>query len=429
MSTIFSTATAPGKAGVAVIRVSGPDAFAAAKNLVRTLPPLRQAAVRSIWSVDGLVLDRGLVLSFPAGQSFTGEDTVELQVHGSPAITAAILNSLGQQPGLRPAEAGEFTRRALENERLDLVQVEGLADLVDAETELQRRQAMMVFEGEMANRVAGWRSNLVRALALLEATIDFVDEDVPVDVFPEVGELVGLVKDELAKEAEGAVIAERLRDGFEVAIVGRPNAGKSTLLNALAGRDVAIISDIPGTTRDVLEVRLDLDGIPVTFLDTAGIRETQDVVERMGVERAVSRANAADIRVFLVSDEYEKQQVRTEEDDLILWAKADVAQGSGSGVSGKTGLGVPEMLGTISNILKGRLARVRTATRQRHAFAINTGKDHLARAQIELGFQEERADLAAEEIRRALSALDELLGKIGVEAILDEIFSSFCIGK
>jgi tRNA modification GTPase len=266
-------------------------------------------------------------------------------------------------------------------------------------------------------------------LALLEATIDFVDEDVPVDVFPEVSELVDRVRHELELEAAGVNVAERLRDGFEVAIVGRPNAGKSTLLNALAGRDVAIISDIPGTTRDVLEVRMDLNGIPVTFLDTAGIRETEDKVEKIGVERAVARARAADIRVFLISEESEESQLNAETDDIILWAKGDVEGGNGPSVSGKTGLGVQDMLDRISKTLTGRLATVRTATRQRHAFAINTGKDHLASAMAELAYMEERADLAAEEIRRALSALDELLGKVGVETILDEIFSSFCIGK
>lgn len=429
MNTIFSVATAPGKSGVAVIRVSGPDAFSATQKLVQSLPAPRQPAVRSIRAADGTLLDRGLVLCFPAGQSFTGEETTELQVHGSPAITAAILHALEQIPGLRPAEAGEFTRRALENERLDLVQVEGLADLIDAETELQRRQAMAVFEGEMAERINFWRSDLIRALALLEATIDFVDEDVPVDVFPEVSELVDRVRHELELEAAGVNVAERLRDGFEVAIVGRPNAGKSTLLNALAGRDVAIISDIPGTTRDVLEVRMDLNGIPVTFLDTAGIRETEDKVEKMGVERAVARARAADIRVFLISEDSEKNQLSPEPEDLILWAKGDVEDVKGPSVSGKTGQGVQDMLDRISQTLSGRLAAVRTATRQRHAFAINTGKDHLASAMAELVYMEERADLAAEEIRRALSALDELLGKVGVETILDEIFSSFCIGK
>ncbi|NCW70415.1 MAG: tRNA uridine-5-carboxymethylaminomethyl(34) synthesis GTPase MnmE, partial [Marivivens sp.] len=252
MDTIYALATASGKAGVAVIRISGVLAFEAGRRLCCDLPQGR--GLRRIVDGQGDLIDEALVLTFDKGRSFTGEEVVELQLHGSPAIIAAVLSELSGYDGLRLAEAGEFTRRALENGRLDLAQVEGLADLIDAETEAQRKQALRVFQGALGDKVIVWREQLVRAAALVEATIDFVDEDVPVDVMPEVTELLRGVQTEMQSEAEGVRIAERIRDGFEVAIVGSPNVGKSTLLNRLAGREAAITSEIAGTTRDVIEV-------------------------------------------------------------------------------------------------------------------------------------------------------------------------------
>ncbi|NBB81637.1 MAG: tRNA uridine-5-carboxymethylaminomethyl(34) synthesis GTPase MnmE, partial [Verrucomicrobia bacterium] len=299
MDTIFALSTAPGKAGVAIIRVSGAAAFQAVEPLVDSLPAPRRSGLRSVKSPDGDVLDTALVLTFEAGHSFTGETTVEIQCHGSRAVVSAILDALGRQDGLRPAQPGEFTRRALENEMLDLAQVEGLADLIDAETEAQRKQAVRVLSGQLGARAEEWRRKLIRAAALLEATIDFADEEVPEDVSPEVSELLESVRAELDKEIAGVGSAERIREGFEVAIVGAPNVGKSTLLNVLAGRDAAITSEVAGTTRDVIEVRMDLSGLPVTLLDTAGLRTTEDEVESIGVDLAMKRAKAADLRVFL----------------------------------------------------------------------------------------------------------------------------------
>lgn len=429
MDTIFALATARGKAGVAVIRVSGPGALAAGLDLAGPLPLVRQAGLRILTNAAGEVLDEALVLYFSTGHSFTGEEVVEFHLHGSVATVNAVLVALGNMDGLRMAEPGEFTRQALENERLDLTQVEGLADLIDAETESQRKQAIKVLSGALGEKAESWRSKLIRAAALLEATIDFVDEDVPVNVRPEVESLIDHVRDELQAEATGSVVAERIRDGFEVAIVGPPNVGKSTLLNALAGREAAITSEIAGTTRDIIEVRMDLHGLPVTFLDTAGLREAEDNVEAIGIQRAIDRAQAADLRVFLTDQDTTFGGVIVRNDDIMLKSKADLRQSEDDGISGKTGLGLSELIVRITAILEQRSAKAATATRERHRTAIERAISALDIAKSEIEHGPDRTELAAEELRRAISALNSLMGLVDVEQILDEIFSSFCIGK
>ena len=427
MDTIYALASAQGKAGVAVVRVSGPSAFAACARLC-ALPNPRKAALRKLtW--EGEILDEALVLTFAAGASFTGEDVVELQVHGSSAVVNAVLRVLGLIDGLRLAEPGEFTRRALENECLDLAQVEGLADLIDAETEAQRKQAFRVLSGALGDKAELWRTDLIRAAALLEATIDFADEDVPVDVSPEVLELLGRVEASLRTEADGARISERIREGFEIAIVGPPNIGKSTLLNALAGREAAITSEYAGTTRDVIEVRMELDGLPVTILDTAGLRETRDHVEGIGIERAKQRAAAADLRVFLLDETGDVQGVTPQDGDVIAHGKADLRGAEGFSLSGKTGQGVDQLIARASNVLRDRAGQAGTATRERHRLAILQALDVLETARIEVLNGPDRAELAAEELRTAIRALDSLVGRVDVENILDEIFASFCLGK
>jgi len=368
------------------------------------------------------------VLVFPDQHSFTGEHVVELQCHGSPAVTAAILTTLSGIEGLRAAEPGEFTRRALENGRLDLAQVEGLADLIDAETEAQRRQALRVFSGDLGKRAEEWRQSLIRAAALLEATIDFADEDVPVDVSPEVTQLVAQVRESLEKEIAGVQTAERVRTGFEVAIVGAPNVGKSTLLNILAGREAAITSEYAGTTRDVIEVRMDLSGLPVTLLDTAGIRETSDAVESIGVDRARQRATQADLRVFLL-DQDATPDVPPGPDDIILRAKADLLSDPTGAISGVTGYGVPSLIASITDTLQSRSSVIGIATRLRHKLAMERAVFSLISAQPLIAPGEAHADITAEELRTAIRALDSLVGRIDVENILDEIFASFCLGK
>lgn len=427
MDTIFALATARGKAGVAIIRISGPASHDAVRHLAGDVPEMRRAVLRTLRS-GGEVLDQGLVLTFCEGSGFTGERAAELQLHGGTAVTRAVLRVLSGLPGLRQAEPGEFTRRALENDRLDLAQVEGLADLIDAETEIQRKQALRVLSGAIGKRAQLWRDKLIRAAALLEATIDFADEDVPVDVTPEVLEILDTLLAEFRAETDGVRIAERVRDGFEVAIIGRPNSGKSTLINMLAGREAALTSDVPGTTRDIVEVRMDLKGLAVTMLDTAGLRQTDDRIEQLGIGRARARAEAADLRVFLMDEAGLPDGMRPVPGDVVVRGKADLGA-SGPAVSGLTGEGVQELVDQISAELSGRVAGSGTLTRERHRVALMRGIDALEAARIEVSKTAARTEIAAEDIRAAIRALESLLGGIGVEAVLDEVFSRFCIGK
>ncbi|HCZ00817.1 MAG: tRNA uridine-5-carboxymethylaminomethyl(34) synthesis GTPase MnmE [Rhodobacterales bacterium RIFCSPHIGHO2_02_FULL_62_130] len=427
MDTIFALASARGKAGVAVVRLSGPVSHAAVARFC-AVPPLRRAILRRlIWQNE--VLDDALVLLFGAGASFTGEDSAELQLHGSTAVVSAVLRALSQIDGLRMAEPGEFTRRALENGCLDLTQVEGLADLIDAETESQRKQAQRVLSGALGQRVEGWRRDLLRAAALIEATIDFADEDVPVDVTPEVSGLVSGLLASLRQEIAGARAAERIRDGFEVAIVGAPNVGKSTLLNALAGREAAITSDIAGTTRDVIEVRMDLEGLAVTLLDTAGLRDSSDQIERIGIERAIARAGAADLRVFLLSHAGEAPMMQPLPEDIVLVGKSDTLASQEGAISGKTGAGLDALIAAISSRLAGRAASAGLLIRERQRIALERSITALESVQTALDRSTYLPELVAAELRSAMRALEALVGRIDVESLLDEIFSSFCIGK
>lgn len=428
MDTIFALATAHGKAGVAVIRVSGPLAHVAGTALAGDLPVPRRAGLRLLRDPDGVRLDEALVLVFEGEKSFTGEPVVELQLHGSTAVVSAVLRVLSEMDDLRQAEPGEFTRRALENGRLDLAQVEGLSDLIEAETEAQRRQALRVLSGDLGGRAEEWRRDLIRAAALLEATIDFADEEVPTDVSPEVSDLMQRVMVSLRREISGVSSAERVRTGFEVAIVGAPNVGKSTLLNALAGRDAAITSEFAGTTRDVIEVRMDLGGLPVTLLDTAGLRETDDKVEEIGIARARERAGLADLRVFLVDGD-DAPDFEPEKGDIVLRAKADLLDDKSNAISGVSGEGVQNLIETVTARLSERAASIGVATRERHRIAMMRAVDALKDAENLVQMGEDMTDLAAEELRTAVRALDSLVGRVDVENVLDEIFASFCLGK
>ena len=369
MDTIFSLASAPGKAGVSVIRISGDKAFDVTSNITGGLPDIRYSSLRSINDQLGATIDHGLVVCFAAPRSFTGEDVVEFHLHGSTAVVSSVLRVLGGFDNLRPAEPGEFTRRALENNKLDLTQVEGLSDLIDAETEAQRLQARRVLSGDIGEKARAWRADLIRSSALLEATIDFVDEDVPEDVSLEVNNLIRKTIDSLELEASGVKIAERLRVGFEVAIVGAPNVGKSSLLNKLAGREAAITSEIEGTTRDIIEVKMDLNGLPVTFLDTAGLRCSSDVVESVGISKALERAALADLKVVVSEDGQVPKQFSLKEDDILVLSKADLT-GRDDAISTVTGQRIDWLVGEITHTLNRRSAAIGVVTRERHRIAL-----------------------------------------------------------
>ena len=428
MDTIFALATAQGKAGVSIVRISGPDAENALNTLSSLAVPVGRPSVRTLVGKDGTHIDEAMVLRFAKPHSFTGEDVVELHVHGSIAVVQAVLRELSAIENLRHADAGEFTRRALENNHLDISKVEGLADLIDSETEAQRTQALRVLSGELGNLTNYWREKLVRAASLIEATIDFADEDVPVDVSDEVIDIIGEIRDSITKEINGSVIAERVRSGFEVAIVGAPNLGKSTLLNALAGREAAITSEIAGTTRDVIEVRMDLGGVPVTLLDTAGIRETSDVVEGIGVSRALDRAAEADAIVYLYDDTSQLAAFEGDETVIRLRAKDDVGDYS-DGISGHTGNGIEDLVQQLTQRFGDMTRDIGIATRERHRIAMQEALVHLLNAESIVQQGPEMYDIGAEELRISCRVLDTLIGRVDVESLLDEIFSSFCIGK
>lgn len=428
MDTIYALATARGKAGVAVVRISGPQARDALLPMVGSFGPPRVAALRVLKDGDE-VLDQALVLVFEADRSFTGEEVVELHLHGSQAIVQAVLERLSRLAGFRLAQPGEFTRRALENGRLDLAQVEGLADLIEAETEMQRRQAMRVFSGALGGKAENWRRKLIRSAALIEAVLDFADEDVPVNVRPEVIGLLDSVLADLREERDGYAAAERIRDGFEVAIIGAPNAGKSTLLNRLAGRQAALTSEYAGTTRDVIEVRMDLRGVPLTMLDTAGLREASDPVEAMGVERAIARARHADLRVFLLGGDEDSLPLTPVPGDIVIQGKADLAKVGGLAVSGVTGEGVDELINLIGDALESKTASAATIIRVRHREIVAHAIGALESAREVVLSGEQGEEIAADALRSAIGLMDDLVGRVGVEDLLGEIFASFCIGK
>lgn len=427
MDTIYALATAQGKAGVAVIRVSGPMAHDAVRALCGDVPPVRHASLRTLRTPggDNGVLDRALVLVFDHGSSFTGEAVAEFHLHGSRAVIAAVLRVLSRLPALRLAQPGEFTRRALENGRLDLTEVEGLSDLIAAETEAQRKLALRVFDGELGRKVKTWRDDLIMALSLLAVTIDFSDEDVPDDLTDEVSGILARLSDGLRAELNGLSAAARIRDGFEVAIVGPPNIGKSTLLNMLAGREAAITSDIAGTTRDVIEVRMDLGGLPVTFLDTAGLRETDDTIETLGIDLARRRAADADMRIILI-DGVAPPLIDPKPDDIVVRGKADLA---GAGVSGKTGQGIATLLARITDTLCARASLAGLATQDRHRTILENALRHLRSARELAAADAPMPELVSENLRAAVSELDMLVGKVDVEDMLDAIFRNFCLGK
>ncbi len=440
--TIFAVASGRGRAGIAVVRVSGPAAGLVVKQLGgRGLPPARRATLVRLRDADGETIDRGLVLWFPAPASVTGEDVAEFHVHGGAAVSAAVLKALAGSAGLRAAEPGEFTRRALLHGKLDLTQAEAVADVVAAETEAQRRQALRQLDGDLGRLYEDWRQRVLQLMAHLEAAIDFADEDVPAGLEGEVRQgaaaLAAALDGHLADGGRG----ERVREGLSVAIVGAPNAGKSSLLNALARREAAIVSPQPGTTRDIIDVALDIAGYPVVLSDTAGIRRGGDGIEIEGMRRARAAAARADLKLVVVDGSHwpgidEETSVLIDDDSIVVVSKADLIEAGGAATeigggraeftSTLTGQGLAELAGRIGAEIETRwgLREAPALTRVRHRLGLVACRDALRRLNDAAA-----VETAAEELRAAAAALGRITGRIDVEEMLGAVFRDFCIGK
>ncbi|HEX2556309.1 MAG TPA: tRNA uridine-5-carboxymethylaminomethyl(34) synthesis GTPase MnmE [Microvirga sp.] len=432
--TIFAAASGFGRAAVTVVRISGPGTGTVLEAIAGGVPAqARRMSLRTLRDPGTAEpLDQALVVWMPGPHSFTGEDQAELQIHGGLAVRAAVLRALARLEGCRPAEAGEFTRRAFLNGRMDLSRVEGLADLIDAETEAQRRQALRQLEGRLGDAVEAWREEALQILALLEAALDFSDEgDVPETLEREAAGRIGRLRGAVAGVLEQRG-GERLREGFVVVLAGAPNAGKSTLLNALAQREVAIVSPVAGTTRDAIEVRCDLGGLPVVVVDTAGLRDGTDPVEREGVARARARAAAADLVLWLVAPGESPPPHRDGTRSLVVRTKADLdaeAGGADLAVSARTGAGMASLLERIATEARlGLGGGDAVITRERHRAAFEAAEAALSRAGAILAAAG-ATELAAEEVRLATRAIGRVTGRVDVEDVLDRLFASFCIGK
>ena len=441
--TIFALSSAPGRAGVSVFRVSGPTAQDVVQRLIdRPCPAPRHAALRKLYKQNAIMIDEALVLWMPGPQSFTGEDCAEFHTHGSPAVIEAMASAL-LATGTRQAEAGEFTRRAFENGKMDLTEAEGLADLIDAETEGQHKQALRQMQGGLRGVYEGWREILLDALAQIEGEIDFPDEqDIPDALSHKAYPYLRRVIEAMQKGLEEADKGEAIRHGVDIAIIGRPNAGKSTLLNALARREAAIVSPQEGTTRDIVSVSLVLKGVPVRLSDTAGLRETDNVIEAEGVKRALSLAKQADLRIGVIDSSdcstLPSLLAELKSDDILIFNKSDLEMASRPNVSRET-LSVLSVNATkaadiemLRQLLEEEVvARYSVGdeaglTRARHRDCVYRAQASLERALQSLGVAPE---LAGDDIRGALHALSELAGESDIESVFDRIFSRFCVGK
>lgn len=436
--TIFALSSGGLPSGVAIIRLSGPHCVSALETLCGRVPAPRRASLLSIRNRNDEKLDDGIVLFFPGPNSFTGEDCAELQIHGGRATVKAVLATLGSLQGSRAAEAGEFSRRAFLNGRMDLTEVEGLADLIAAETEMQRRLAAEQAAGGLSQLYDSWAKRLTHARAMIEAELDFADEeDVPGSVATTIWADMRELEQEIVNHLARARTGEIVRDGLKVVIAGPPNAGKSSLLNYLAQRDVAIVTDVPGTTRDVLHVDLDLSGYAVRLHDTAGLRETDDVVEQEGIRRTrLSMAQAHLLLLLSDAPETDWEALREDYDGPVLRVrtKSDISNKAWPDgavdvmISAKSGDGIAELLDLIGGHLPDLESGAALAlpTRQRHAENLEISRDHIAQALSSAAFG---LDIQAEHLRLAGQALGRVTGRVDVENLLDVIFSEFCIGK
>lgn len=443
--TIFALSSGRGRAGVSVIRVSGPDTKNAISVITKNSELLVPRCATLSWFYDPVTnerIDQGLVLYFPGPNSFTGEDVAEFHIHGGYAVVAGFLEALSVIDGLRPAEAGEFTRRAFDNGKMDLTAAEGLADLINAETRGQQRQALRQMDGGLAKIYDAWRNEIVLAMAYLEADIDFSDEEIPDDVTTRIRPIIEKLHIAIKHHLNDAHRGERLRHGLDVVILGAPNAGKSTLLNYLSKRDVAIVSDIAGTTRDLLEVHLDISGFPVNVVDTAGMRESLDVIEAEGVRRAERRARDADLKILII-DGSSGDRISSKMLDLvdintmILKNKNDLGTDCSGDIDGVIGqwsislrneVGLVEFMNALEKEVESRMELTDTPslTRTRHRANLRAAYEHLDRY---LAAEHFELELLSEDLRMAAREMGKITGLVDVEDILEKIFSEFCIGK
>lgn len=445
MTTIYALATSLAKSGVAIIRISGKKSHSTIEALTYLTSNIKartfyNSRIRNPETQE--IIDHILVVKFDAPHSFTGEDVVEFHTHGSRAVIQEIFDILAAYPDLRMAKAGEFTRRAFDNGKLDLLQVEGLADLIDAETKEQRKQAIKQLDGHLSKVYARWREQLLSLRAYLEACLDFPDEEIPDHLLDEISAELAILQQEMSHYLNDQQQGEKLRTGFSVAIIGKANTGKSSLINRLAERDIAIVSDIAGTTRDSIEVPLDINGYRVTIIDTAGIRDSQDVIEKMGIEKAIEKSAKSDYNIVLIgADEISSidpviLNKMKDNKSIVCVNKGDLLNGNAELVelkeynplviSAKSGQGIDQLLGLISEKLEENFSSTESPliTRSRH-------REHVQQALVLLDEVGQKSDLVlkAEYMRQATNELNEVVGYIGVEDILGKIFSSFCIGK
>ena len=430
-SSIFALASAPGRAGVAVVRVSGPLAGPGIQALAGALPAPRQAALRLL-AYQRAPIDQALVLWFPAPESFTGEDVAEFHIHGGLAIREALFSALSGL-GARPAEPGEFSRRAVENGKLDLTRAEAIADLVDAQTPAQLHQALRQHDGALAELYEGWRSALIAALGRAEAAIDFSDDGVGETEFVASQQVAMKITEEIQRHMNDFGRGESLREGLRLTILGPPNSGKSSLINALAQRDIAIVSDRPGTTRDVVEARLNIGGYLLQVADTAGVRQTDEPIEAEGVRRALAHAKSG-MTLLLLDSAAENPRAGLPLDlpqpDLTVWNKSDLGIArEGLSISLKTGEGIPELLEMLQQKVQQKLESkdgTPPLTRPRHRHALQEALTHL---QHGLAAPKDHPELLAEDLRLAMRAIGRITGRVDVEELLDFVFRDFCIGK